>query len=153
MNEPYKRKPNTSCGICGKKIYRRPGSIRHGAGNVYCSSKCYGKACRKEIPCTVCGKLILAGANKKTCSRSCSNIQRKGIKYTGSKMRDKVVSQKRIKVRLILECGEQCGRCGYNALPQILQVHHKDRNRNHNSLRNLELLCPNCHATEHYVKN
>ena len=48
--------------------------------------------------------------------------------------------------------GEKCERCGY-AVYQILQVHHIDRNRNDNSLDNLELLCPNCHAKEHYLKN
>ena len=39
-----------------------------------------------------------------------------------------------------------CNRCGYD---KITVVHHKDRNRSNNSLENLEILCPNCHALEH----
>jgi 5-methylcytosine-specific restriction endonuclease McrA len=31
----------------------------------------------------------------------------------------------------------------------ILVVHHKDRDRTHNALPNLETLCPNCHSLEH----
>ncbi|MBI3573571.1 hypothetical protein HY090_00790 [Candidatus Kaiserbacteria bacterium] len=31
-------------------------------------------------------------------------------------------------------------------------MHHKDRNRNNNSLGNLELICPNCHYEEHYLE-
>ena len=30
--------------------------------------------------------------------------------------------------------------------PIPLELHHKDGNRNNNSIDNFELLCPNCHA-------
>jgi 5-methylcytosine-specific restriction endonuclease McrA len=43
----------------------------------------------------------------------------------------------------------KCERCGYDDKPGILQVHHKDRDRENNALSNLEVLCPNCHAEEH----
>ena len=112
---------------------------------------CYGIACRKEAPCVVCGKLILAGLNKKTCSRSCANTSREGIKYKINRPRDKVVSQRALKVRLIEVRGIQCGRCGYSKI-EILHVHHKDRNRGNNNLDNLELICPNCHYEEHYLE-
>ncbi len=151
MPELYKRKPNTTCNICKKSIYRRPGILRENGGKAYCSQNCYGKSCRMEIACAICGKAILAGANKKTCSRACANIQRTGIKYTGSRLNDKVVSQKRLKVRLLQKRGEKCERCQF-PIYGILEVHHKDRDHSNNSLTNLELLCPNCHATEHYVK-
>ena len=45
-----------------------------------------------------------------------------------------------------------CNRCGYTKHPEILVGHHKDRNRNNNSIVNIEILCPNCHALEHYGK-
>lgn len=48
--------------------------------------------------------------------------------------------------------GKECERCEFN-IPEILQVHHKDRDRNNNTLENLELICPNCHCKEHYLKN
>lgn len=149
MSEQYKRNPNTKCSICGKEIYRRPKEIE--SGQVFCSVKCAGIGCRKEKPCTVCKKLILSSLNKKTCSRACANIQRTGIKYHLGSPRDKVKYQKGLKLRLLKERGNRCERCNYDKY-EILQVHHKDRNRNHNELNNLELICPNCHYEEHFLE-
>jgi len=149
MGEQYKRKPNTSCQECGKKIYRRPIEIKKHNGRAFCSQACYGKSCRKEVPCVVCGKLILAGLNKKTCSRSCANKHRKGIKYKLNSPRDKVKTQGRLKIRLLKSRGKKCERCGFEKY-EILQVHHKDKNRDNNELDNLEIICPNYHAQEHY---
>ena len=28
----------------------------------------------------------------------------------------------------------------------IIQLHHKDGNKKHNHIENLEMLCPNCHT-------
>lgn len=41
----------------------------------------------------------------------------------------------------------KCNLCGWNESEDILQVHHKDSNRNNRDLSNLEILCPNCHWT------
>jgi len=64
---------------------------------------------------------------------------------------DKVKSQQALKLKLLRERGETCGRCGYTKY-EILQVHHKNRNRNNNNLDNLELICPNCHCEEHLLE-
>lgn len=150
MVEQYKRHPNTNCFVCRKAIYRRPGEIKENGGKVFCSSACYGQDSRKETPCIVCGKPILAGLNKKTCSRACSNINRAGTKYTGRAPKDKVKNAQALKRRLMSERGTKCERCGYEKT-EILQVHHIDRDRNNNTLRNLELICPNCHYEEHHL--
>lgn len=147
----YRRHPNTVCAICGKRIYRRPSEIKRNQGRVYCTLNCYGLACRKEKPCVVCGKLILAKYNKKTCSRSCANKHRSGIKYNYNRPKDKVHSYKQLKLRLLKSRGNVCQRCGYSKY-EILQVHHKDRNALNNELNNLELICPNCHFEEHYLE-
>jgi len=65
--------------------------------------------------------------------------------------RDKVTFYRSLKIRLLQQRGKKCGRCNYNKY-EILQVHHKDRNRSNNELENLELICPNCHLEEHYLK-
>ncbi len=149
--EKYVRKPNTKCKICNKEIYKRPGDMQRNNGNAYCSQDCYGKSCRKENPCLVCGNLILARHNKKTCSRTCANKHRAGIKYKiGRPVKDKVVSLKALKLRLLKERGNKCERCLYNKI-EILQIHHIDRNPKNNSLENLSLICPNCHFEEHYL--
>jgi hypothetical protein len=151
MTEQYKRKPNIACRVCGKKIYRRPIEIKRNKGKVFCSVVCYGKFCRKEVPCLVCGKLILATFNKKTCSRSCANKHREGIKYKLNRPKDKVKTQRILKARLLKNRGNGCERCGFDKY-QILEIHHKDKDRSNNNLDNLEIICPNCHAGEHYLE-
>lgn len=39
----------------------------------------------------------------------------------------------------------KCCVCGWNEDKRILEVHHKDSNRENNLLKNLCILCPNCH--------
>jgi len=138
--------------VCGKQIYKRPIQISANKGKVYCGQVCYGVSCRKEKACVVCGKSILASLNKKTCSRACSNTQRAGIVYGRERKNDKVKNYRYLKSILIEERGCFCERCKYSR-GEILVVHHKNRNRTDNTLENLELICPNCHAEEHYSKN
>lgn len=152
MNESYKRNPNAKCLVCKKPIYRRPFEIQKNKNRVFCSMICYGIFCRKESPCTVCKNPVLASKNKKTCSRSCANKHRKGIKYKLSRPKDKVKSQRSLKTRLLKLRGKSCERCKFNKY-EILEMHHKNRNRNDNEMNNLELLCPNCHAEEHYLNS
>jgi hypothetical protein len=147
VSELYKRNPNVKCAVCKKEIYRRPGGIN--PKRVFCSATCYGLSNRKESPCLVCKKMILSGLNKKTCSRSCANTYRHGIKYKVGRPRDKVSLQNATKNMVMKKRGEKCERCGYGK-PEILQIHHKDRDRKNNNLSNLELICPNCHCMEHY---
>lgn len=44
------------------------------------------------------------------------------------------------------EYAHQCAICGWKEDEDILQVHHIDENRQNNALKNLIILCPNCHA-------
>jgi hypothetical protein len=148
----YERKPNTQCSICSKPIYRRPIQIKQNLGRVFCGQVCYGISCRREKPCSVCGNLILANLHKKTCSRICANKHRIGIKYKLNCPKDKVKNYRSLKLRLLDDRGRCCEKCGYKKY-EILEVHHKDRNRENNELINLELICPNCHAEEHFLKN
>lgn len=151
MPEKYKRNPNTKCTVCGKAIYRRPAETEKSGSHAYCSQKCYGISCRKEIPCIICGKMILSSLNKKTCSRACANTHRAGIGYKNGSPKDKVKSQRALKLRLMEIKGRVCERCGYSKV-EILQVHHKNRNRKDNQMGNLEIICPNCHFEEHYLE-
>lgn len=151
MSELHKRNPNIGCLICKKQIYRRPSQIEATRKKVFCSLNCYGVSSRKEKPCLVCGKLILAGLNKKTCSRSCANKSREGVRYKIGRPRDKAILFRALKLKLLEKRGESCERCSYNKY-EILQIHHKDRNRKNNRFENLELICPNCHYEEHFFK-
>jgi len=43
-----------------------------------------------------------------------------------------------------------CERCGFDQNISSIIIHHKDKNRANNDLSNLEVLCANCHAIEHW---
>jgi predicted HNH restriction endonuclease len=44
--------------------------------------------------------------------------------------------------------------CGYDEDERILEVHHIDEDRNNNDIKNLCILCPNCHVkiTYHFYE-
>lgn len=152
MPELYKRNPNSHCVICNKPVYKRPWQVKKNKGKVYCGQSCYGISCRKEIPCVICKTPILGGLHKKTCSRACANKNRAKIKHHGIvTFRDKVKEIRAIKLRLLKNRGKTCERCDYHKY-EILQVHHIDKNKHNNKVGNLELICPNCHAEEHFLK-
>ena len=70
-------------------------------------------------------------------------------------VRGKLEQTFRLKLRLLAEGYKQhrcecCGITEWLKQPVPLELHHKDGDRT-NLLRNLELLCPNCHAlTDNY---
>lgn len=62
----------------------------------------------------------------------------------------------KLRVRLIKEnikkhvC-EMCNLSEWLDKPIPLELHHKDGDKNNNKLKNLQILCPNCHAqTDNY---
>lgn len=62
----------------------------------------------------------------------------------------------KLKVRLLAEgiFKNECSECkltDWNGKPLTMELDHKDGNRTNHKLKNLRLLCPNCHAqTETY---
>ena len=134
----------TACEICGE-VFSHIASRANKA--KYCSRKCYHKAQSQkgtvEYTCAHCGvKFLDAPSHKrKYCSRKCVNKASKEVWNP-----DFSTVRKQMLRRGMLTA---CQRCGFSSHQQILGVHHKDRNRNNNTLDNLEVLCPNCHSVEH----
>jgi predicted RNA-binding Zn-ribbon protein involved in translation (DUF1610 family) len=113
----------------------------------YCSPQCYHKAMGRkgtvEYACVHCGVKFLGAPshNRKYCSKACVNKASKDQwKPTFTTVRKKMAAR-----GLLLACEQ----CGYDTHPEILGVHHKDRNRKNNDRSNLQVLCPNCHSIEH----
>lgn len=141
------RKPNSSCFVCGKRIYRRPTQLK--SGKVYCSSVCHGIDQRVTKQCPVCGKTYWGA--KRTCSRTCANKGRMGIRYLGENKRNNYVQGWLLKEKLAAQRGGVCETCGHDNY-NILQVHHRvpKAEGGTDALSNLMLLCPNCHREIHF---
>jgi len=97
----------------------------------------------KQYKCHHCNKVFFdsPSCKRKYCSKQCVNKSNSKVwkpKFT-------TVRKKLLKLDKI----NKCQRCGFDEYPKILGVHHKDRNRNNNTISNLEILCPNCHSIEH----
>ena len=113
----------------------------------YCSTKCYNKAQidkgTVEYTCAHCDKKFMDSPShkRKYCSRSCINKANKSVWRPDFTTVRKVMVNRNMLTK--------CERCGFDKSPNILGVHHKDRNHNNNELSNLEVLCPNCHSEEH----
>lgn len=115
---------NCICAHCTKSFYRSPSKLRNSKSGL------------------------------QFCSRVCKDTAQRigGIKdimpphYGTGKIR----YDYRIKALSFKE--EKCERCSWSQYPDVLIVHHKDRDRKNSSLENLEILCPLCHDIEHYLK-
>jgi len=77
------------------------------------------------------------GGEQVTCSRGCSN--------TYFRTKDGAYSYRD---RALKQYGAVCNGCGFTNL-LALEVHHKDKNRDNNSIENLVVLCANCHRIAH----
>lgn len=141
-----KRRPNCACFICGAQIYRRPSQIT--SGNVFCSLRCCGKSQQVAQKCKICGNEYVG--SKVTCSRSCANTARKGIIYTKENKFNKAYRGTLLKETVAKKRGGTCERCNEDNYA-ILQIHHKKERHagGTDQITNLELLCPNCHASHH----
>lgn len=42
-----------------------------------------------------------------------------------------------------------CTSCGFNEYPEVMEIHHIDRDRSNNDIDNLQTVCPTCHRLIH----
>lgn len=115
--------PNCKCAYCEKPIYKSPTKLAQSKHNLHF-------CCREH----------------KDLAQRLNGITELHPPHYGN---GKDHSRYRALAKQNFE--QKCARCNYNLHPEILQVHHKDRNRENNTIENLEYLCPNCHETEHFL--
>lgn len=149
-----------NCNCCNKEINRKPSVIKKN-NNSFCSKICKDSFYTKQVEvfCTHCNKISLkkpfdlnaSESGNLFCSRSCfvswNNTKRIGEKHP--RYRNDSTNYRR---NALDNNEKECNRCGYNEYLEILEVHHKDYDRNNNHIDNLEVLCPNCHKIEHFIK-
>ncbi len=146
-----------TCEFCQTQFNAPVKEVNRGNGR-FCSQKCSSSRKYPKSPNTVCAYCNapfyrqvshLAGSKSKLyfCCRQHKDLAQRigGIKdiqppHYGATLADyrEVAFKHYPKV---------CSRCGYD---KYVIVHHKDRDRSNNSIENLEVLCPNCHALEHF---
>jgi 5-methylcytosine-specific restriction endonuclease McrA len=110
---------------------------------------------RRKFKCAQCkvikykikSRFKLGRARYEFCGMNCKNIAQRigGIlapKHSGS--------SKHYRAKALRLLPHVCARCGYKKRKDILQVHHKDENRLNDDIKNLEILCPNCHMVHHH---
>lgn len=157
----------SNCLQCNKLIYVREAEIKRGNGkfcSLKCSSRHYAQNRQKpenNVVCSYCAKPFYKSPsrvkNSKNgihfCCRTHKDLaQRLGgipeIQPPHYGNGDGKYRYRKLALRVL---GPVCNKCGYNKYSQVLEVHHKDRNRSNNEMSNLEVLCRNCHAEHHLV--
>lgn len=151
--------PFVNCRICKKEFYIKPSHLKLGYGK-YCSRKCSNIGVRtgKIVICDICGKSIWrtprafdqSKSGKFFCSKSCQTLWRNKF-YSGERHPNWKGGEHQEYRRRLLETGEklECEVCGNNDI-RVLIVHHIDKSRSNNEVKNLVWLCMNCHFLVHY---
>jgi len=116
------KEPNCQCAYCDTEIYKFPSKIAASkSGLVFCDRAC------KEQAQKIGGLKAIQPAHYGTST----STQYRKLAFR--------------------ELPNQCNRCSYCQHPEVLEVHHLDRNRDNNLIENLEILCPTCHRAEHFL--
>ena len=138
-----------NCKVCGIEFYAKPNRVKKGIAKT-CSIKCRGFSKRSKVltSCSLCKKeferQLCKLHQKNWCSRACKEKDQciggpLALPHYGN-------GQASYRERAFRYHGKVCNRCGYSEHEQMLDVHHVDRNRKHNKISNLKVLCVWCHA-------
>lgn len=143
------------CQECGNKF-----EVVKSNPKKFCSNSCAtkfnnksGKTGRqlykKENGCLNCGEQL--GPRSKYCDGKCQHEFNRNKKFKLIEGGDKNLSSTWYKKYLINEHGEKCMECGWCERSKYsgkipIELEHIDGNSENNDLKNLKLLCPNCHS-------
>ena len=150
---------NCFCDQCGISFLKDARESKRSLKN-FCTNDCrkkFSERNTKIVKCSHCGcetkksasRICKSKSGLFFCSRKCKDDGQKisnGLREVWPSHYGQTKDYQKIAFR---EKDHKCERCGIKER-HLLCVHHKDRNRDNNSLENLEILCWNCHATEHY---
>ncbi len=160
-----------NCLKCGKEFtshhsekYRK--HKRSPNEGCFCSSKCaanYGRIKPKlpNVVCAFCEKAFYKTTSNQSYSKSglyfCCRAHKDAAQRIGGIPEimpphyGTGTGENTYRNILLRENPElKCRNCSYDAVPEVLQVHHKDCNHQNNDISNLILLCPTCHQVEHF---
>ncbi len=155
--EKKRPKIKVPCAYCKKPTSKFKHHVtynkQHGYKN-YCSASCKNKSKQtgSYAPCTNCSTPVWrtnstkarSKSGKYFCSRHCATVVNNTV-YKSNEHHPNYISGKASYRELAFKYyGVKCKLCNYN-IKKVLEVHHIDSNRSHNSVSNLMVLCPNHH--------
>lgn len=143
--DEYNKNPKI-CPACQKPLSYDDSLRKKKFHNQSCSAS-YNNSKRKHLPtCLNCENKVNA-TNNVYCSLQCQQD------YNWEKRKLKVIdgngTNGNVKRYLLESNGHTCNKCKnttWNNQSIPLELEHKNGNSDDNSLENVELLCPNCHA-------
>lgn len=134
----------------------------------FCSLSCAAKYRSKyylkpepNVECAYCGKLFYKNKSKQTKSKSglffCCREHKDSAQKIGGIAEimpphyGVANGKNTFRKEALKMLPNKCTNCNYDKYIEVLEVHHKDRNRKNNSITNLEFLCPTCHMEKHFL--
>lgn len=161
-------KTKLNCQYCDKEILVENKEIKRGFGK-FCSRTCANRfradnltPPEPNVICAYCSQEFYLNDSKQTNSKSglyfCCRAHKDEAQRVGG-IKEIMPSHYgtgspentyRRKVFITLGRPKVCERCGYDKHEAAIIVHHRDRNRMNDAEENLEVLCENCHAIEHW---
>jgi hypothetical protein len=157
------------CGHCSTEFQASLKEHNRGYAKFCCKECCYKQQSidRKSdgpepnVPCAHCGTMVYRTAARQStsrnklyfCQRSCKDAAQRigGIKEIMPTHYGTGSSSKTYRKIAFEHHPEECSACGWKEYPQVLHVHHIDRNRDNNRPENLTPMCPTCHEVEHLL--
>ena len=160
---------NKDCLCCGKNFEARLSEIKRGSGK-FCDLKCVAEyrfrinpkpKAKPNCICIYCKKEFYKCESKKKKSRSGLHFCCRKHKDLGQRLESGLKAihpphygdgKWTYRRKAFEEYEHKCNKCGWGDHIPVLEVHHKDRNRKNDNIDNLEILCPTCHLTHHFLE-
>ena len=99
----------------------------------------------KTYCCINCSKEVTkANSKERFCGHDCQQNYQMNEKVLNGSAKPRTLKKYLIKVH-----GNKCWTCGiteWNDKPIVMELEHIDGNSENNNLKNLSLICPNCHS-------
>jgi hypothetical protein len=152
------------CLTCEKEFEALQRELNRGNGK-YCSRECSNNRSTWRNRSKTMAVLTCAGCAVEFERQECRvHDSKSGLNFCSRKCKDSAQSisgncpeirpehygdgKSSYRDRALRHYGAVCSRCAYSEIEQMLDVHHRDKNREHNEIENLEVLCVWCHALE-----